>query len=123
MLIGVGLPAICVILPPAPSLLQEDSSDACVSIDALASAAERLRSNGLTGSNENGLAHSDAPDLIRQQGVQGKVWPITLKLFFALLAVAPRAWRLGSFSMRPGPCLLPKTKRRQSRLLRNTRRP
>ena len=86
MLIDVGLPAICVILPPAPSLLQEDSSDACVSIDALASAAERLRSNGLTGSNENGLAHSDAPDLIRQQGVQGKVWPITLKLFFALLA-------------------------------------
>jgi len=110
MLIDVGLPAICVILPPAPSLLQEDSSDACVSIDALASAAERLRSNGLTGSNENGLAHSDAPDLIRQQGVQGKVWPITLKLFFALLAVAPGAWRLGSFSMRPGPCLLPKTK-------------
>ena len=49
MLIDVGLPAICVILPPAPSLLQEDSSDACVSIDALASAAERLRSNGLTG--------------------------------------------------------------------------
>ncbi len=39
MLIDVGLPAICVILPPAPSLLQEDSSDACVSIDALASAA------------------------------------------------------------------------------------
>src|SRR5438093_2218785 len=34
-----GLPAICVILPPAPSFLQEDSSDACVSIDALASAA------------------------------------------------------------------------------------
>ena len=50
MLIDVGLPAICVILPPAPSLLQEDSSDACVSIDALASAAERLRSDGLTGS-------------------------------------------------------------------------
>src|SRR2546425_1229617 len=46
MLIDVGLPAICVILPPAPSLLQEDSSDACVSIDALASAAERLRSDG-----------------------------------------------------------------------------
>ena len=43
MLIDVGLPAICVILPPAPSLLHEDSSDACVSIDALASAAERLR--------------------------------------------------------------------------------
>ena len=50
MLIDVGLPAICVILPPAPSLLQEDSSDACVSIDALASAAERLRSDGLCGS-------------------------------------------------------------------------
>ncbi len=30
MLIDVGLPAICVILPPAPSVLQEDSSDACV---------------------------------------------------------------------------------------------
>jgi len=52
MLIDVGLPAICVILPPAPSLLQEDSSDACVSIDALASAAERLRSNGLFGNNQ-----------------------------------------------------------------------
>jgi len=51
MLIDVGLPAICVILPPAPSLLQEDSSDACVSIDALASAAERLRSHGQFGSN------------------------------------------------------------------------
>ncbi len=51
MLIDVGLPAICVILPPAPSLLQEDSSDACVSIDALASAAERLRSHGQAGSN------------------------------------------------------------------------
>ncbi len=51
MLIDVGLPAICVILPPAPSLLQEDSSDACVSIDALASAAERLRSNGQTFPN------------------------------------------------------------------------
>src|SRR5437016_8830030 len=110
MLIGVGLPAICVILPPAPSLLQEDSSDACVSIDALASAAERLPSNGLTGSNENGLAHSDAPDLIRQQGVQGQVWPITLKLFFALIAVALGTWQLGSFSVRPGPRLLQKTK-------------
>src|SRR5713226_5767201 len=32
MLIDVGLPAICVILPPAPSVLQEDSSDACVYI-------------------------------------------------------------------------------------------
>jgi len=30
MLIDVGLPAICVILPPASSVLQEDSSDACV---------------------------------------------------------------------------------------------
>jgi hypothetical protein len=30
MLIDVGLPAICVILPPAPSVLQEDSSDDCV---------------------------------------------------------------------------------------------
>jgi len=30
MLIDVRLPAICVILPPAPSVLQEDSSDACV---------------------------------------------------------------------------------------------
>src|SRR5205823_13804594 len=54
MLIDVGLPAICVILPPAPSLLQEDSSDACVSIDALASAAERLRSYGLSGNNPLG---------------------------------------------------------------------
>jgi len=54
MLIDVGLPAICVILPPAPSLLQEDSSDACVSIDALASAAERLRSDGLSGNNPLG---------------------------------------------------------------------
>src|SRR5439155_15956007 len=53
MLIDVGLPAICVILPPAPSLLQEDSSDACVSIDALASAAERLRSNGLYGNTRH----------------------------------------------------------------------
>src|SRR5437016_7879838 len=52
-------------------------------------------------SNENGLAHSDAPDLIRQQGVQGKLWPITLKLFFALLAVAPGAWQLGSFQRAP----------------------
>ncbi len=32
MLIDVGLPAICVILPPPPSVLQEDSSDACVNI-------------------------------------------------------------------------------------------
>ena len=108
MLIDVGLPAICVILPPAPSLLQEDSSDACVSIDALASAAERLRSNGLTGSNENGLAHSDAPDLIRQQGVQGKVWPITLKLFFALLAVAPPSLAVRIFQHASRTVLAPK---------------
>jgi hypothetical protein len=30
MLIDVGLPAICVILPPAPSVLREDSFGACV---------------------------------------------------------------------------------------------
>ena len=30
MLIDVGLPAICVILPPVPSVLQEDSSGAWV---------------------------------------------------------------------------------------------
>jgi len=55
--------------------------------------------------NENGVAHSDTPDLIRQQG---QVWPITLELFFALIAVAPGAWQLGSFNVSPGPCLLQK---------------
>jgi hypothetical protein len=28
---------------------------------------------------ENGVKHSDTPDLIRQQGVQGQVWLITPK--------------------------------------------
>src|SRR5438132_9184639 len=75
-------------------------------------------------SNENGLAHSDAPDLIRQQGVQGQVWPITLKLFFALIACCsrqPGSWDLSNVP--PGPCLLPKTKGGLASLLRNTRRP
>jgi hypothetical protein len=31
------------------------------------------------GMYENGVKHSDTPDLIRQQGVQGQVWPITLQ--------------------------------------------
>src|ERR1700737_4529890 len=30
-----------------------------------------------TAMYENGVKHSDTPDLIRQQGVQGQVWPIT----------------------------------------------
>ena len=64
MLIDVGLPAICVILPPAPSLLQEDSSDACVSIDALASAAERLRSHGQAGSNPKVRLADDPPRIV-----------------------------------------------------------
>jgi hypothetical protein len=51
ILIDVELLAtICVILPPAPSILQEASSDACVYTRA-ASAAERLRSDGQLGTN------------------------------------------------------------------------
>jgi hypothetical protein len=50
MLIDIELLAtICVILPPAPSVLQEVSSDACV-YTRVASAAERLRSDGQAGS-------------------------------------------------------------------------
>jgi hypothetical protein len=40
ILIDVGLLAIRVIPPPPPFLLHEDSSDACVSIHAVASAAQ-----------------------------------------------------------------------------------
>ena len=71
MLIDVGLPAICVILPPAPSLLQEDSSDACVSIDALASAAERLRSDGRSGHDQIMEEWVSAPEPARC-GASGK---------------------------------------------------
>src|SRR5437667_6733227 len=109
MLIDVVVLAFIWIIVARGGLLFKTTVQTTVS-NACISRASVRRASGfvLTGSNENGLAHSDAPDLIRQQGVQ--VWPITLKLFFALLAVAPGAWRLGSFSMRPGPCLLPKTK-------------
>jgi hypothetical protein len=49
MLIDVGLPAICVILPPAPSVLQEDSSDACVNTRG---SARRASGFVLTGNPE-----------------------------------------------------------------------
>jgi hypothetical protein len=47
---------MCLILPPAPSVLQEGSSDACA-IHAKASAAKRLRSNGLRGDVVAGCQH------------------------------------------------------------------
>lgn len=33
--------------------------------------------HGQPGMYENGVKHSDTPDLIRRQGVQGQVWPVT----------------------------------------------
>jgi len=38
--------------------------------------------HGQPGMYENGVKHSDTPDLIRQQGVQGQVWPITLQWMY-----------------------------------------
>jgi hypothetical protein len=45
------LSIICVILPPAPSLLQEDSSDALGLYTRQRPPRERLRSDGQAGSN------------------------------------------------------------------------
>src|SRR5205809_5985490 len=43
----------------------------------------RFRScHGQPGMYENGVKYSDTPDLIRQQGVQGQVWPITLQWMY-----------------------------------------
>jgi hypothetical protein len=54
MLIDVGLPAICVILPPASSVLQEDSSDACVNTRG---SVRRTSGLVLVGNPESGKAN------------------------------------------------------------------
>lgn len=60
------LTTICVILPPAPSILQEASSDACV-YTRVASAAERLRCDGQSGSYQLARWVSTAKRAYRHQ--------------------------------------------------------